>query len=102
MLSACMEYEDMLSDKQRGARYQGNGIIILLPFLGECWLRTVPKAMPWAIGRLPLRGAANSPPPRRGGVRGGVITPIQKEPADTSRADRLVLKRLMKLCNFRK
>ena len=25
-----------------------NGIIILLPFLGECWLRTVPKALPWA------------------------------------------------------
>ena len=25
-----------------------NGIIILLPILGECWLRTIPKALPWA------------------------------------------------------
>ena len=24
------------------------GIIILLPILGECWLRTIPKALPWA------------------------------------------------------
>ena len=23
-------------------------IIILLPILGECWLRTIPKALPWA------------------------------------------------------
>ena len=23
-------------------------IIILLPNLGECWLRTIPKALPWA------------------------------------------------------
>ena len=25
-----------------------NGIIILLPILGECWFRTIPKALPWA------------------------------------------------------
>ena len=25
-----------------------NGIIILLPILGACWLRTIPKALPWA------------------------------------------------------
>ena len=25
-----------------------SGIIILLPILGECWLRTIPKALPWA------------------------------------------------------
>ena len=25
-----------------------NGIIILLPILGECWLRTIPKALHWA------------------------------------------------------
>ena len=25
-----------------------NGKIILLPILGECWLRTIPKALPWA------------------------------------------------------
>jgi hypothetical protein len=25
-----------------------NGIIILLPILGECWLLTIPKALPWA------------------------------------------------------
>ena len=25
-----------------------NGIIILLPFLGEYWLWTIPKALPWA------------------------------------------------------
>ena len=24
------------------------GIIILLPILGDCWLRTIPKALPWA------------------------------------------------------
>ena len=25
-----------------------SGIIILLPILGECWFRTIPKALPWA------------------------------------------------------
>ena len=25
-----------------------SGIIILLPILGECWLLTIPKALPWA------------------------------------------------------
>ena len=25
-----------------------SGIIILLPILGECWLQTIPKALPWA------------------------------------------------------
>ena len=25
-----------------------NGIIILLPILGECWFWTIPKALPWA------------------------------------------------------
>ena len=25
-----------------------SGLIILLPILGECWLRTIPKALPWA------------------------------------------------------
>ena len=30
-------------------------IIILLPILGECWLRTIPKALPWADLFWPFR-----------------------------------------------
>ena len=32
-----------------------NGIIILLPILGECWFRTIPKALPWADLFWPFR-----------------------------------------------
>ena len=32
-----------------------NGIIILLPILGECWLLTIPKALPWADLFWPFR-----------------------------------------------
>ena len=103
MLSACLEYEDILSDKQQPNTYSWlqarllrrllriknpgrgcsrdnapeggkritaqhcrvakgvHGIIILLPFLGECWLRTVPKALPWADLFWPSRPCLPQP-----------------------------------------
>ena len=36
-----------------------SGIIILLPILGECWLRTIPKALPWADLFWSFRPSAN-------------------------------------------
>ena len=38
-----------------------NGIVILLPILGECWLRTVPKALPWADLFWPSRPCLPQP-----------------------------------------
>ena len=38
-----------------------NGITILLPILGECWLLTIPKALPWADLFWPSRPCLPQP-----------------------------------------
>ena len=64
-----------------------NGIVILLPILGECWLRIIPKALPWAdlflafqavftptvYTPLPLVGVGGGSPVLLSDMKGGSI-----------------------------
>jgi len=64
-----------------------NGIINLLPIQGECWLRTIPKALPWAdlslafqavftptvYTPLPLAGVGDDVKPTQPSRREGVL-----------------------------